>query len=76
MDKNLTPLNYMAKFIVACRLLFEQNLRNENTQRHNATDGMQRYNLHVTFLLLLICMVIKNPPQCKSGFLVKKFNKN
>ena len=38
----------MANFIEVCRLLFEQNLRNENTQRHNATDGMQRYRLHAT----------------------------
>ena len=59
MDKNLTPLNYMAKFLVACRLLFEQNLRNANTQRHNAADGRQRYTLHATFLLLLIFKVIK-----------------
>ena len=38
----------MANFIAACRLLFEQNLRNANTKRHNATDDIQRYNLHAT----------------------------
>ena len=49
----------MANFIVACILLFEQNLRNANTKRYNVADGKQRYNLHATFLLLLICKVIK-----------------
>ena len=38
----------MANFIAACRLLFEQNLRNANTKRHNVADGMHRCNLHAT----------------------------